>query len=73
MSDLTIEDINQMSDGVMFRRSDGALFFMRQNDDGSVTLFAAIIGFDVNVADKVAAAQPHIIAYKKARGSAPLA
>jgi hypothetical protein len=52
--------------GYRFRRSDGLQFFMIMNDDGSASLYAGrdIVGFDVNVSDKLAAARAHILAYQ---------
>lgn len=73
MADFTIE-MSEIPMGYSFRRSDGQQFFMIIRDGGSAALYAGTytdkppaegnVHFGVSVLDKVAAARPHILAYK---------
>jgi hypothetical protein len=73
MADFTIE-MSKISTGHSFRRSDGQIFFMILRDDATGSLYAGspdrppsedIVGFDSNISNKLEAAQPYILGYKR--------
>jgi hypothetical protein len=73
MTDLTMADTEAFPGGYIFRRSDGRLFFMRLNQDGSAAVFAGmpnrrpqegITDLAVNVVDKVVKAKSLILTYR---------
>ena len=72
MTDLTVETI-QTPAGYDFVRSDGQRFFLVSTPDGHAVLYAGahrdkppaigLVEFDVSVADKLAAARQHVLAF----------
>jgi hypothetical protein len=74
MIGLTVAKMGVFLGVYTFRRSDGRLFFMHLNQDGSASVFAGVhdrlpqdpIGVpDVNVSDKVERAKALILSYKR--------
>jgi hypothetical protein len=63
MPELTVTETTPVEGGFSFVRSDGKCFFMFVRDDGSASLYADVVGFDLSVQDKIAAAKRWIIAY----------
>ena len=80
MSNLTVETVRTQG-GFNFRRSDGKLFFMVYNDDGSAVIYAGgdrntppqtgFATFEASVSDKLTEAQRWVIAHPNRPNEAP--